>query len=414
MNPAGHLSPAEAAAFVRRDGLTAAERLAISDHAAACAACRALVAEARGGQGAEAKPDLARAFGGLIEAGRQEENPARESWLGAEEFSVSLPELQPAEREVVRALETRMSRFEREEFVPGGTFAPASREAVAKRVVTTENGGWWQRLVSWQGLTLAGALAAVVLALAVAVPPGMHTKFYGPAAMLKSAPKAELVDGPVQVGADGTLRGLAAIPAELRDAVLETVRRGAAPGALLGKLTRGGGPRPALAAAENDPTAPRAVSPVGTSSETDQPTFRWQAGTPTALEIVVRPSAGGEEVRSLPLPAGTEEWTPPTPLTRGALYRWQIVAVAPEGQETETAAGTKPGAVFKVLSADAHDRLEALRGGPSGQSHLTLGVAYAREGLKEESAREFRALQEGNARSVLAKRLVDSLEGKGG
>ncbi len=413
MNPAGHLDPEEAAAYERHDGtLSVAERLAISDHAAACAVCRALLAGAQA-----APPDLARVFAKLIEDGRQEEAPTQESWTGAEEFVSALPAPTAAEREETRTFAARMSDFEQEQFVPGGTLGAAAktgrREPVAVAVVG--GSGWWQRLFSWQGLTLAGAVAAVVLAAVIAVPrSGRQPRAGSVAVVQKTAPRAaDLVDGPVQVSADGVLGGLASIPADLRDAVAETVRRGAVPGALLGKLTRGGGTETnTQATAMVDGLAVSTpVSPVSTSVETDQPVFRWKAASP--VQIVVRPSAGGEEMRSVPLPTGTVEWTPPTPLPRGALYRWQIVSMTPEGEVVTKGEGARAGVVFKVLSADAHERLEALRTGASGRSHLTLGVAYAREGLKEESAREFHALQEGNAQSVLAKRLVDSLEGRG-
>ncbi len=260
-------------------------------------------------------------------------------------------------------------------------------------------------------------MAAVVLVMAAAL---SHPRNLarGPVAMQTPTSPTELKDGPVQVSADGTLEGLAAIPADLREAVVETIRRGAAPGALLGKLTRGGGPGTPVSPGDptlTDPTAAVPLSPVGTSVETDQPTFRWKSpAAPTAVEVVVRPSAGGEEIRSVPLAVGSTEWVPPGPLPRGALYRWQIIPVSADGQEANSASAGKPGMVFKVVSADTHARLEILRSGSSGRSHLTLGVAYAREGLREESAREFHALEESNTRSTLARRLVTSLEGRGG
>lgn len=422
MNAAGHLSPAEAAALLHPEsGLTAAARLDLSDHAAGCAECRALLDGVRAANRAAAgsPADLARVFSGLIEAGRQEADSTPEAWLGEEEFTGgALPAYTREERAEMRRWQTRLDDFAEERFEPGGTLDPGKetprRRAMSGRE-TTGGSPWWLRLFSWPGLTLAGGIAVLILATVLAVPRARRPEAGRLAATGSPRVRADIEDGPVEVRANGGVEGIASLPSDLRDAVLETVRRGAAPGALLGTLTRGGSPVAATPAADRDPRDAVPLSPVRTSVETDRPVFRWQSPgkgtTAAAVEVRVQPSAGGEALRSGPLPAGTTQWTPSAPLARGALYRWQVWPATADRPNAVPDPGTRPGSVFKILSADARARLEALRAGAAGRSHLTLGVAYAREGLREEAAREFQALREHNAQSALAQRLLASVEG---
>jgi hypothetical protein len=64
-------------------------------------------------------------------------------------------------------------------------------------------------------------------------------------------------------------------------------------------------------------------------------------------------------------------------------------------------------AKFKVLSEDKVRELNQLKA--VSQSHLPLGLFYAREGMIAEAKREFGILAESNPRSVLIKKLLNEI-----
>ncbi len=378
-----HLSPAQAAAYPNRQ-LPPAERLALSDHLAACEACRASVAGNR-----EQTASAPRVFAGLIAAAREADGPPPdEAWRG----DTALPPCTPEELAERREFEATMAAFEPERFAPGDTLRAETAGTGRRRSVRSGSGGWW----GW--LTVPGALglaaAVIVAVLLVRGGPGLPGRSGGHA--------AELVDGPLTIRTDGGLDGMLSLPAELRDAVLETVRRRAAPGALLGTVTRGDASTPETDAMPTGAEALAPESPVGVV-ESDRPVFRWNAEKSVGVQVSIQPSAGGDFILSGPLPPGSREWTAPRPFERGRLYRWQVVRSA--------GSATRPwSARFKVLPSEAHARLEALRAGPAGRSHLALGVAYAREGMHAQAREEFQRLENGNARSTLAQQLRTSAE----
>lgn len=149
------------------------------------------------------------------------------------------------------------------------------------------------------------------------------------------------------------------------------------------------------------------VSPVGAVALDERPTLRWHplAGASSyrvsVLDADFNPVAESEQLSAT-------EWRVSRPLKRGAVYTWQVTAYK-EGEEVKSPVPPAPVARFKVLEQRRHDELEQARVA-SGNSHLAMGVLYAREGLTDEAEREFRGLVKANPQSRVAKRLLASVQ----
>jgi len=145
------------------------------------------------------------------------------------------------------------------------------------------------------------------------------------------------------------------------------------------------------------------IGPVGTVIAETQPTLRWQNLIGANQYVVsVFDTQFQNVAKSLPL--STAEWRLPIPLRRGSTYFWQVTAFRGQQQITAPVAPA-PRAQFKVLDRQTRDSLEAIRA-QQPDSHLTLGVLYARTGLLHDSEREFRALVKQNPDSVIAGKLL--------
>jgi len=103
------------------------------------------------------------------------------------------------------------------------------------------------------------------------------------------------------------------------------------------------------------------------------------------------------------LPANTLSWTPASVLKRGVVYSWTIRAVNQNGGVSSLTSQGK----FKVLAEDGNRKLNRLK--IASQSHLALGLFYAREGMIAQAEREFGVLVKENPDSALAKRLLSEV-----
>jgi hypothetical protein len=147
--------------------------------------------------------------------------------------------------------------------------------------------------------------------------------------------------------------------------------------------------------------------PVGTVVQSDHPTFIWGALDGASGYIVsVFDAQLNEVARSETL--STTVWTPPRALQRGAVYRWQVVAVK-DGREIVMPSPTAPEAKFKVLEQQEAQALARARQS-YGDSHLTLGVLFARMGLLDDAKTELQALVKDNPTSNVARKLLESLQ----
>ncbi|HKX26358.1 MAG TPA: zf-HC2 domain-containing protein, partial [Blastocatellia bacterium] len=204
-----------------------------------------------------------------------------------------------------------------------------------------------------------------------------------PGGEVSSQPLVAINDGGRRVTLDrqGVVEGLKFVSPEHLVAVREALRTGRVE------------TRPDLASLNGDDTQLMggpdekfvALSPVGMIVSTAQPVFRWTplSGASGYTVTVYREDG---EVCSSPVLTGTE-WTAP-PLPRGRIYSWQIRANK-DNREIIAPAPDAPEARFRILSSAQLNELERAKQ-LYANSRLTLGVLYARMGLRDEAAAEFR------------------------
>jgi hypothetical protein len=147
------------------------------------------------------------------------------------------------------------------------------------------------------------------------------------------------------------------------------------------------------------------ISPVDTVVEDRQPTLRWTALSGASSYTVAVFDPQFHPVTKTRLRQGTE-WRVPTPLRPGATYLWQVTATKGTQQITVPSAPA-PRAEFKVLDSQRTNALDKVKS--VTQSHLALGVLYAREGLRMDAEREFDALARENPQSSLAAKLLSDV-----
>jgi hypothetical protein len=279
---------------------------------------------------------------------------------------------------------------------------------------------FWQTALNWRGaLVLAGAAACALLLVFLVPKPGRQNPNYRaqaeppktsvPAVSSepgKSLAAATIRDGNrlVMIAAGGTVSGLDALPDSDR-AALERVlaaKRVDAPAAIAGLA----GTRGVLLGSRTQASRAVLLAPLGVVVETDRPAFRWKPAPGADYQVSVYDSRY-DEMASSEWISGAE-WQVPKALRRGAVYSWQL-NVRQDGAEFTVPAPPAPEARFQVLSTAEETDLIRVRG-VSGDSHLVLGLQYARLGLLDEAGRELHALREQNPGSETVAALLDSVE----
>lgn len=148
------------------------------------------------------------------------------------------------------------------------------------------------------------------------------------------------------------------------------------------------------------------IAPVGKIVATERPTLRWQplAGA-TGYTVAVYDENLKRVAVSEPVTATLWKVTPP--LARGQVYTWQVRAIK-DGREIVSPTPPAPEARFKVLEqARLNELNQAKREHPN--SHLLLGLLYAKAGLIDEAERELRTLAQLNPDSGLVRKLWQSV-----
>ena len=377
-----HLSAPELAGHAAHR-LAAADILRVSDHLAACVACREAFAHAR--QSPPARP-------GEFLDGPESGAPTFEELEGEiagtlspaqhESLAIKLAE-SPAAREALADLAAFRAQLDRLPVKHHDPSAPGRIETAP-----VENG----KIISppawrWRGpLGQAAALAALFLGIAVAwwmlSPSGQES-----ADLLREA--------------RGRTADLAGLPAALRESVEAALRTGSLPLSPALPLVTG---REKLAG-----TVAEAVMatefPVGIVVRETRPTLRW---TPLAdaasYRVSIVATAGGAVLSSPLLPAAQTRWTPPEALVRGETYNWQVAALR-DGRTIDRAPKPPAGeARFRVLDAARDAELSRVEGQAAGNP-LILGVAYWRAGMTDAAGEQFHRLAQAHARSAVAQRL---------
>lgn len=150
----------------------------------------------------------------------------------------------------------------------------------------------------------------------------------------------------------------------------------------------------------------RVFSPFKAIIRTDRPEFRWNSLADASSYTVIVYDAQFTVLTTSPQ-LTANSWKPEKPLPRGRVLFWQVRAVK-NGEEIVTPSLADSPAKFKVLDKITNDRLQRLEQA-SENAHLALGVHYARAGLKEEAANQFRLLLKANPDSIVAQKLLTSV-----
>jgi hypothetical protein len=150
----------------------------------------------------------------------------------------------------------------------------------------------------------------------------------------------------------------------------------------------------------------RLMYPVRRVVIDDRPLFRWESLPGVSSYGVYVLDANGNQVgESEELPPTKTQWKAPAPLPRGQVFSWTVIAVV-DGKKVASPSASAPEMKFAVLSAENFQELTSLK---KSNSHLALGVYYARAGLLNEAEREFHSLLKLNPQSELARKLLQSV-----
>lgn len=143
------------------------------------------------------------------------------------------------------------------------------------------------------------------------------------------------------------------------------------------------------------------VEPVGTAVVADRPVFRWNAPEGEAVRVEVfdqsfRPVAQSEALTA-------HVWSPPRPLPRDEVYVWQVVTL----DRHLAPAPPLPDARFRIVSADAARRIEAVR---DDEPSLEVASLYAGAGALDDAQRELQRLVSAGKENIAVRRLLDRVE----
>jgi hypothetical protein len=184
---------------------------------------------------------------------------------------------------------------------------------------------------------------------------------------------------------------------------------------IVAALRTGHLPTPAVVASLHAPDGSRTEvaafpvrGPVATVIATTQPEFTWTMPAGAVACRIEVATITDPQVTVMSKPLKAEHWKPKKPLSRGQIYRWQVIALDRSGNEIARVPQQRGRARFKVLEKDHAATLERARV-TLGRSHLAMGVLYVAAGMLDDAAREFRALSQANADSAVVRRLRDSL-----
>lgn len=138
----------------------------------------------------------------------------------------------------------------------------------------------------------------------------------------------------------------------------------------------------------------------------DKPTFKWESlSGVTSYRVYILDANSDQVAQSEELPPTQTQWKPPTPLRRGQIFSWVVTALI-DGKEIVSPSTSAPEVKFAILSGNDLNELNQLK---KSDSHLALGIFYARVGLVTEAEREFQKLIQLNPQSELPRKLLQSV-----
>lgn len=221
-----------------------------------------------------------------------------------------------------------------------------------------------------------------------------------------SAKIAQLKDvgGEVTIDKNGHVTGL--------DNVSETSRQYIARAALSEQiqpadvLRRLSGEQSGLRGDDTSGKAFRLLYPSRRVVTEDRPTFKWESlSGVTSYRVYVLDANADQVAQSEELPPTQTQWKAATPLRRGQIFSWAVTALI-DGKEIISPSASDPEVKFAILSSNDMNELNQLK---KSDSHLALGIFYARVGLVTEAEREFQKLIQLNPQSELPRKLLQSV-----
>src|SRR5215213_8512559 len=210
--------------------------------------------------------------------------------------------------------------------------------------------------------------------------------------------------GEVTIDRDGHITGL--------DQVSENSRQYVARAALSEQivpsdvLRRLSGEPGGLRGNNDGPQGFRLLYPVRRVVTEARPVFRWESlPRVSSYRMYVLDQDGNQVSQSEELPPTQTQWEAPVSLRRGQIFSWVVTAMV-DGKKVVSPSASAPEIKFAVLSTADFQELNRLK---KSDSHLALGVFYARVGVLNEAEREFEGLVELNPQSELPRKLLQSV-----
>jgi len=227
-----------------------------------------------------------------------------------------------------------------------------------------------------------------------------------PAPSVVSATVAILKDtgGEVSIEKDGHITGLDEVSENSRQYVAQAaLSEQIVPSDVLRRLQ---GEPGGLRGNDDGPQSFRQLYPVRRVVTDARPVFRWERlpGV-SSYRVYVLDQDGNQVSQSEELPPTQTQWKAPAPLRRGQVFSWVVTALV-NGKKVVSPSVSAPEIKFAVLSTADFQELNDLK---KLNSHLALGVFYARVGLLNEAEREFEGLVELNPQSELPRKLLQSM-----
>lgn len=265
----------------------------------------------------------------------------------------------------------------------------------------------WNGLAGWKWGLAAAAAAVILVAVVLTRTPARQSQTIAQitAPAVPAQTGSVIHDGArlISLGPNGSIQGLDRLSGPYQALVQRTLAgRRIETAASLTDLSGTGG---VLLGTPSAPTRGKLLGPLGTVVEDPQPDFRWQPVAGARYRVSVYDPGYNRIAVSPALTAA--EWRIPKPLSRGQQYSWQLTVQ--QKVEFTLPAPPAPEARFRILS-DADEAELARARADWGDSHLVLGILYARAGLLDDAEREIQALRAENPESQQVAALETSLE----
>jgi len=220
----------------------------------------------------------------------------------------------------------------------------------------------------------------------------------GKVAILKDA------GGEVTIDRDGRITGLDEVSENSRQYVARAaLSEQIAPSDVLRRLS---GEPGGLRGSDDGSLGFRLLYPVRRVVTEARPVFRWESlPGASSYRVYVLDQDDNQVSQSEDLPPMQTQWEAPAPLRRGQIFSWAVTALV-DGKKVVSPSASAPEIKFAVLSTADFQELSRLK---KSNSHLALGVFYARIGLLNEAEREFESLVELNPQSDLPRKLLQNV-----